>query len=115
MADKRWKAVERNVAKLLGGERIPVTGEREGMDVRTPIFAVQVKHGRKRPSYLRTWLDGIRDAGKRGGGRLGIVVWITNGEGANDGIVMMQASEFAALAAELLERRRQPIEVRYLD
>jgi hypothetical protein len=60
MSDKRWKAVERAVAKDIGGRRIPVTGiDRDGTDVDAGLFAIQVKHRKTIPKWLPRWLEGI--------------------------------------------------------
>ena len=40
--DKSWKKSERRVAKRMGGRRIPVTGERAGVDVARDDDAVVV-------------------------------------------------------------------------
>ena len=40
--DKSWKKFERRVAKRMGGRRIPVTGERAGVDVARDDDAVVV-------------------------------------------------------------------------
>ena len=43
MADKHWKAEERAVATLIGGQRYPANqGDR--VDVESPSTVVQVKH-----------------------------------------------------------------------
>lgn len=96
MADKTWKRRERDVAATLGGVRIPVTGERAGSDVDTPLLCVQVKHGRRRPAFLREWLDGICAAAKRKR-RTGMVVWLSPGERVRDGLVIMKLSDFEDL------------------
>ncbi len=67
-----WKAYESRVAKDLGGRRIPVTGiDRDGADVVTPLFHVQVKLRNALPAWLWRWLSGIvgtaTAAGKIGG------------------------------------------------
>lgn len=59
MADKSWKAVERRVAALARGKRIPVTGEREGADVESDRWCYQVKTRKTLPTWLWTWLAGI--------------------------------------------------------
>jgi len=73
-----WKRRERDVARVLGGRRIPVTGiDRPGADVETDRLAVQVKHGRRRPASVREWPDGIcSQAALRE--RVGLVVWAAN-------------------------------------
>lgn len=89
------------MAKRLGGKRIPVTGiDRHGADVVTPLLHVQVKHGRRRPAFLREWLDGI--CGTAGdAGKIGIVVWSDNGERTQDAIVMVKLSDFEQLHGEI--------------
>ena len=72
--DKSWKAFERRIAKLVGGKRIPVTGERYGADVDAGPFVYQAKLWRGLPSYLRDWLRGITAAGARNNAT-GVVVW----------------------------------------
>lgn len=92
-----WKQRERNVAERLGGRRIPVTGiDRHGADVVTPLFYVQIKHGRNRPGYLREWVDGI--CGTAGdAGKVGLVVWSAMREDQGDALVLMRLSDFEAL------------------
>ena len=59
-ARSTWKASERRVASDLLGQRIPVTGvDRDGADVITPLFHVQVKLRKSLPQWLWDWLRGI--------------------------------------------------------
>jgi hypothetical protein len=46
-----WKAVERAVARLLGGRRCHF----EGQDVECERFSVEVKHGGQIPSTVLKW------------------------------------------------------------
>lgn len=50
-----WKDAERKIAKLLGGERIPITGRARGSvpDVITDVFAVEVKTRKRIPEWLK--------------------------------------------------------------
>ena len=43
MSDRAWKAFERRLARQLGTQRIPVTGERAGADFTDGMFAYQAK------------------------------------------------------------------------
>ena len=90
-----WKRRERDVAKALHGKRIPVTGERAAADVLTPLFCVQVKHGRRRPSYLADWLAGICSHVKDG--QVGIVVWCDNREPLREAVVLLRMRDFQDL------------------
>lgn len=49
-----WKAVERRVAEMLGGQRIPVTGRhnQETPDINHPKWAPEVKHRKMLPAWL---------------------------------------------------------------
>jgi len=49
-----WKDVERAVARLLGGTRVPITGRSRGdvPDIAHPTFAVEVKLRGSLPGWL---------------------------------------------------------------
>lgn len=100
MPDKSWKKAERRVAVKLGGKRIPVTGERNGADVLTPLLAIQVKHGRNRPAFLRDWIDGICTTAQACE-RTGLVVWQSKHERTDDALVLMRLSDFEALHGDI--------------
>jgi hypothetical protein len=72
MTDRSWKSFERRLARDVGQQRIPVTGERAGADFEDGMFSYQAKLGRKMPAYLREWLTGIQGARE---GKIGVVVW----------------------------------------
>ena len=61
MADKAWKSFERRVAKLIGGERIPVSGRQRGYaaDIAHPWLGVECKYRRKLPEWMT---DAMRQA-----------------------------------------------------
>ncbi len=103
MSDKSWKAFERRLGKRHGGKRIPVTGERDGADVVAVSgpFVIQAKLGRRFPSYLRAWLDGIRAAGQRAGGKTGIVVWKPKGVRDDNAMVLLSLKDWTELHGEL--------------
>lgn len=65
MADKAWKASERRLARDVGTERIPVTGERHGADFEDAIACYQLKVRKAIPGWLWEWLAGIQGTGKR--------------------------------------------------
>lgn len=92
-----WKAAERRVAVDLGGKRIPVTGiDRDGADVVTPLFSVQVKLRKALPTWLWTWLAGIRNDA-RPAGRIGLLVLKKPRQRDCDGLVVMSYSDFVDL------------------
>ena len=94
--DKSWKAFERRVAVRVGGRRIPVTGERNGADVVSPLFCYQAKLRKGVPGYLRTWLSGIVAAGERAGS-IGVVVWKAPRERDDDAVVVLRLRDWADL------------------
>ena len=59
--DKTWKQIERKVAALLGGVRVPVSGRQRGdsPDVLHPTFSIEVKHREQFPDWL---FDAMRQA-----------------------------------------------------
>lgn len=92
-----WKAYERRVAEALGGRRIPVTGiDRDGADVVTPMFHVQVKLRRMLPSWLWAWLSGIVGTASVNG-KIGIMVLKKPGQQDNDALVVLRFSDWRAL------------------
>lgn len=106
MTDKLWKQVERRVAELLGGKRVPITG-REGSDIKHPWLAIEVKQRKaKIPAYIRKWInqavvgaavDRIHNSQDAlHGHRLPIVVWHEKDTRHADDIVMMRMSDFIA-------------------
>ena len=99
-----WKARERAVASRLGGERLPVSGRgKDEPDAETPLLCIQSKHGRNRPSYLRSWLDGIcRVASERD--KVGIVIWSVMNERQDDAVVVLKLKDFEQLHGSVKAR-----------
>lgn len=57
MSDSLWKATERHIAKLLGGERIPVNSTSgKACDISTPLLSVEVKERKTLPESLKSWM-----------------------------------------------------------
>lgn len=54
MTDKLWKRIERQLAELFGGERVPITGRQRGdvPDIRHHLFSFEVKHRANLPGWL---------------------------------------------------------------
>lgn len=92
-----WKAAERRVAADLGGARIPVTGiDRDGADVVTPMFHVQVKLRRALPVWLWTWLAGIQGDAKPAG-KVGVLILKKPRQRDSEGLVVMSYGDFVDL------------------
>lgn len=73
MKNGSWKSVERRMARDVGTERIPVTGERHGSDFTDGIACYQLKVRRMLPAWLWAWLGGIQDTGRKQG-KAGVLV-----------------------------------------
>jgi len=98
MTDRSWKAFERRMARDMGTQRIAVTGERAGADAENTMFVFQFKLGRSMPSYLRSWLAGIRAAGAaRRPEKIGVVCWKPKHGQDEDAVVLVSWRDWVAL------------------
>jgi hypothetical protein len=98
VSDRSWKAFERRLARDVGSQRIPVTGERAGSDFEDGACCYQAKLGRKMPDYLRDWLAGIRAAGaSRRPEKIGAVVWKPKHSQDADAVVLVSWHDWVAL------------------
>ena len=60
MTDKAWKATERAIAKILGGERVPITGRQRGSapDIEHEWLSLEVKHRKHAvPQWVLTAME----------------------------------------------------------
>jgi hypothetical protein len=95
VSEKGWKRAERMLARDVGTERIPVTGEREGADFSTAPFAYQLKVRRSLPVWLFRWLDGIR-ANATGTGKTGVLVLNRPRRPRRDALVVLRWEDWVA-------------------
>ena len=99
MADKHWKQFERDVARLLGGERYPAnSGGR--VDVESDDVVAQVKH-RKTMSVpeLERWATEIEQIGAEKGKNGILVIKLRAGRGRpTKALVILTEAAFLALA-----------------
>lgn len=68
MTSKTWKSAERTVARLLGGERVPITGRARGSapDVAHDVLSIEVKHWKKFPDWLKDAMNQAEESQKNG-------------------------------------------------
>lgn len=86
-----WKQVERKIASLLGGVRIPVTGRR-GPDIEHEWLSIEVKARRRLPIYLWNWICQAEDGPPE---KLPIVVLHREGEQhLKEDLVFLRLSDF---------------------
>lgn len=104
-ARSTWKASERRVADDLLGHRIPVTGiDRDGADVVTPLFHVQVKLRKTLPTWLWGWLRGIvSDAAPHG--KVGVLVLKKPRQRDAEGLVVLRYGDFVDLVGRIDKER----------
>lgn len=110
MSDKSWKAMERRLARRLGGQRIPVTGIGRGdRDVQAGAFWYQVKLRRALPNWIFDWLDGIIASALRHR-KTGILVLKTPRMRDSDALVVLRLGDWEALLRSTGDRHGDEIE-----
>ena len=99
MVDKLWKQTEREIARLLNGERVPITGRQRGdaPDVAHHSLSIEVKSGKKIPAY--NWyadaIDQAREAIQSDkSGTVPIVIAHAKGKQHKDDLVVMSLGDF---------------------
>jgi hypothetical protein len=80
MSEAKWKRCEREVARLLGGQRQPNTGRR-GPDVVAGPWAIEVKTRRTLPKWLLAAVSQAEDGAKATGRRPLVVLVRPEGRG----------------------------------
>jgi hypothetical protein len=99
MADKTWKRAEREIARRLGGRRVPVTGRQRGdaPDVTHKNLSIEVKHRKALPAWL---LDAMDQANaSRSPGQVAIAVLHASGSQYDQSLVLMELEPFSRLLA----------------
>lgn len=98
----RWKAVEREIAARLGGERVPVSGRTRGWapDVAHPWLSIEVKSRKSALAIIATMMDQAHKAAewyrRRGdmADRLPIGVYHVAGTPIRRALVFMTLEDF---------------------
>jgi len=101
-----WKASERRIAAILGGERVPVTGRERGSapDVEHEVFAIEHKYGKVLSSRFQTAIEQAQAAAK-GTDKLPLVTF-EHARGGNVGNIIgvaMLMDDFVKLILKLEE------------
>lgn len=102
MPDKGWKAFERRLAKDVGTQRIPVTGERDGADFADWLFVYQAKKRKQFPTYVASWIESIEQAAARHGS-IAVVVMQRPHHPDDDAVVAMSWRSWKRLLTYLKE------------
>ena len=92
-----WKAVERAIAKVLRGTRIPVSGRQRGdsADIEHPFFSVEVKHRETLPDWILDALDQAKKS-KRGS-RIPLAVLHGKGMKYEESLAFMELRDIMAM------------------
>jgi len=85
-----WKQTERAIAKRLNGQRIGASG-RTGADVVNDWLAVEVKHRKRLPEWLKAALEQARNGADE---RLPIVVLHEAGQRHANDLVLLRLADF---------------------
>lgn len=92
------------MARDMGTERIPVTGERHGADAANGMFCFQFKMRRMLPSWLFTWMDGICGNAQTHG-KIGVLVLKVPRMQDADALVVLRWKDWHALHGNSHEPR----------
>lgn len=97
MRTSQWKNVEREVAKLLGAERVPITGRTRGSapDAKHPTLSIEIKHRKEIPAWMHAAMEQA-EASVRGE-QTPIVVLHENRQRYQDSFVVVRLSDFQKL------------------
>ena len=90
------------MAKDVGTTRIPVTGERDGADFMTPMFAYQLKVRKAIPVWLGEWLTGICTTAARKD-QIGVLVLNRPHQRRKDAVVCVRWSDWVELHGEIVD------------
>ncbi len=94
MSNPQWKRVERQIAAMLGGRRVPVTGRTRGdaPDIEHPAYSVEVKSRNTIPQWL---LEALQQAtASARDNRVPVVIIHRNGARYSDALVVVRLSDF---------------------
>jgi len=87
-----WKHAERQIAKRLGGRRVPVTGRAGQPDIAHPWLSLEVKHRRRLPQWLTMALAQAEQAAAPG--QLPLVVLHEAGTRYGQSLVLLRLAGF---------------------
>lgn len=97
-----WKTVERNIAKIIGGERVPITGRQRGSspDILHPYLSVEVKERQTLPAWIHEAMEQAVAASLE---KTPIVILHEKGSKYENDLVVMKLSDFRVLVLNAQE------------
>ncbi len=95
--EPRWKKYERELARDVGLERIPATGERDGADFQNAVFLYQAKRRKDAlPAEVLGWLEAaVAKAAESG--RTAVVVVQRRGLNRGESVVLLRWTDWVEL------------------
>lgn len=94
-----WKAAERRVAKVFGGQRTGPTG-RDDNDITHPLLAIEVKYRRSLPAWALQCLQQAR-SGRTAAGKTPVTILLGRGLRVQDGLLVLTVRDFEELFGAL--------------
>lgn len=96
---RTWKYAERALAKLVGGERVPVSGRAGQPDIRHPWLAIEVKHRKTLPQWI---LGAVQQAERAAQpSQLPIAILHQHGQRYREALVVLRLKDFEAWFGEV--------------
>jgi len=96
-----WKAVERAIARLLGGRRVPVSGRQRGdaPDIEHPFFSLEVKHRKELPDWI---LDAMEQAkSSKTGDKIPMVILHKKNTKFENSLAVLEIRDIIAIVARM--------------
>ena len=97
---KDWKACERRIAELLGGQRIPVSGRTRGdcPDIEHPTLSIECKSRKKLPAWIEDAMKQAEASAKDG--QLPVVVLHQDRAPYAESLILSRLDDFAEYLKE---------------
>ena len=94
MPDRAWKRTERQVASMIGGRRVPVSGRQRGdaPDVEHPWLSVEVKHRKRLPAWIEDAMTQARASARSD--QLPVAVLHESGRRHSENLVLVRLADF---------------------
>jgi hypothetical protein len=103
-----WKHAERQIAKRLGGRRVPVTGRAGQPDVAHPWLSIEVKHRRRLPQWLIKAMEQAERSATPG--QLPLAVVHKVGEWYGQSLVLLRLADFEEWFGLVFQNETQEVE-----
>ena len=93
-ADKNWKRAEREIARRIGGERVPITGRTRGSapDIAHPWLSVECKQRRRLPEWIRDAMSQAKASAR--GDQLPVAILHESGSPYSSALVVLELHAF---------------------